>query len=554
MRGKTTNLFMAMLNILLGVLIIVFSVNIPFDVTEFTIQENQVVSILRVVLYAAIIIATILNVISYIANNQNSMRKTGYLIAFFSITYLFVKHYIVGILPVIGGAIIIAGNLKEKWIELNSIGFISVISVLMAVMLIVGGLSFVYENIGEYIIKKQNKNELSYNPEYFRYVTELGIEDVYINVKKDGKYGYINPRGETVIDFKYDYASPFVEIYSYNKNFEVALVCTEGRTLIILKNERLVMSYISESMDNDYDAKMSELENVYTNIMKQEGKMQYENLEKTDSMTRIPAIKEASEMYTYRYDYNEEYDILVIQSSMGVGDVYELAKKDDLSYRIRLECEHLDYDENYLYIYSNGTIPYYEREDQNPPKQGWFTDYGRKVILKGNGQIIDIINGKILLKDHNKNVFYFLDENAYYNVNKENEVISDSYKEIFICDPDRYIVKNSKNHYNLINGEFQAVISGEWDFVDLSLVSQNVYIFGKTNSVINFSEYNYANNLKLKAYDRDGNLICENIEQIYDTYYSISDDENQKYADRYSNFLNNLKKISVEYVGDEFYK
>ena len=60
--------------------------------------------------------------------------------------------------------------------------------------------------------------------------------------------------------------------------------------------------------------------------------------------------------------------------------------------------------------------------------------------------------------------------------------------------------------------------------------------------------------MKLKIFDRDGNVIIDNIEQIYDTYYEISDDEEKKYADRYSSFLNNLKKMNIEFVGDEFYK
>ena len=72
--------------------------------------------------------------------------------------------------------------------------------------------------------------------------------------------------------------------------------------------------------------------------------------------------------------------------------------------------------------------------------------------------------------------------------------------------------------------------------------------------VIGFKKYNYANNIKLTAYDRDGNIIIDNVEQIYNTYYSISDDENIKYADRYSSFLNKIKKMETEFVGDEFYK
>lgn len=545
MRGKTTNLFMALLNILVGLLLIIFSIKIPQDVTELTVQENQIVFVLRWVLYIIIACTVVFNAIEYIANEQNSTRRNGYLIAFFVVAYYLFKHYVIGGIAIIGGIVILYGNLKEKWIELNSISFISIISVVIAASLIVLGMCFIYKNLGSYIIKKQNENEIAYKEDYFRYVTDIGIDDIYINVKKNGKFGYINTRGDIVIDFKYDYASPFIKINSYNKEFEIALVCADGRSQIILKNERLVMSYRSESLDTNYEAKIVELKDIYTNTMKQEGNMQFEILETQDSMTRIPVYEEESESYTYRYDYNETYDILVTQSNMGLGDTYELARKDNLNHRIELDCEKLDYDEEFLYIYSNGNIPFYERSMK---KQGWFTNDGRKVVLNGNGQILDFIKGNILLKDHNQNTIYFI------NNDEEINILSQSYKEIFICDEDRYIVKKSNNKYAVIDSNYQNVIDEEWDFVDLSLISHGIYVFGNTNGVINFNEYNYSNNMKLKAYDRDGNLILDNIEQIYKTYYEISDDENQKYADRYSNFLNNLKKMDTEFVGDEFYK
>ena len=546
MRGKTVNLFMALLNILLGILMIIYSFKIPQDMTELTVQENQIVSILKLVLYIIIGCTTVFNVIQYFINNQNQSRRTGYLISFFAVTYFIVKHEIVGGIAIAGGVFIIYGNFKEKWMELNNIGFISIISVIMVACLCMIGMCFIYKNIGAYIIKKQNENELAYNPEYFRYVTELDISDVYINVKKDGKYGYINSKGEVVIDFKYDFASPFVKISSYNKNFDVALVCLDGRSQVILKNERVVMSYRTESLDNDYESKIAELIDIYTNTMKQQDDMKFEILEKKDSMTRIPVYQEKSEEYTYRYVYNETYDILVTQSNMGLGDTYELAKKDDLSFRIKLDCEKIDYDENYLYIYSNGNIPFYERSMK---KQGWFTNYGRKVVLNGDGQILEFVKGNILLKDHKQNIIYFINDNE-----DEINIISPMYKEIFLCSEDKYIVKKNNNKYSIINGEFESIIDEEWDFIDLSLLSQGLVIFGNTNGVINFNEYNYADNIKLKIYDLDGNVIFENAGQVYNTYYEISDDENQKYADRYSDFLNNLKKMNVEFVGDEFYK
>ena len=56
--------------------------------------------------------------------------------------------------------------------------------------------------------------------------------DAYINVKKDGKFGYINQNGKIVIDFSFDFASPFVLINEYDKTFEVALVSENGSSYI----------------------------------------------------------------------------------------------------------------------------------------------------------------------------------------------------------------------------------------------------------------------------------------------------------------------------------
>lgn len=545
MRGKILNSFMALLNILVGIVLIIFSIKIPQDITELTVQEIEIVKILKIVLYIVLGFTTALNIMQYFYNSQNSTRRTGYLISFFTIIFILMKHYILGAFGIVGGIVILYGNFKEQWVELNSVAMISVIGIVIVVTLILTGMCFVYKNIGAYIIKKQNENEIAYKEDYFRYVTELGIDEPYINIKKDGKYGYINTNGEIKIDFKYDYASPFVKVSFFNKNFQVAMVCFDGSTQIILKNERVVMSYRTESVNSNYEAKMTELKDIYKNTFKQSGEMKFEVEEKDNSITKIPAIKETSEEYTYRYDYNETYDILVTQSSMGFGDIYELAKKDDLSFKIKLECENLDYDEDYLYLFSNGYIPYYARSIR---KQGWITGSLITETLRGDGQIIEFINDTILLKDHNKDTFYFIKNDNNINI------ISPSYKEIFICDNDRFIVKKSNNKYVVINSNYEKVISEEWDFVDLSLVSEGIYIFGNTNGVIDFNDYNYASNMKLKIYNRDGYLLSDNVEQVYSKYYSISSDEKTKYADRYSSFLNSLKKMNVKYVGDKFYK
>lgn len=544
MRGKFVNVCMALLNLLLGATIIVYSLKVPSEITELTVQEYQIIDIAKILIYIVFGITTLLNIIHFFLDIRNGSRRIGYLIAICAISFIFVKIWFIGIFSILAGLIILFSSLRIRWIETNSIVAISIIMILILSALGIIVIACIYENLGIYIRDKENEDELKYKSDYFRYVTELPEDrEPYINVKRDGKYGYINLRGETVIDFEYDYASPFVEIFAFNKRFCIALVCKGEQSILMLKNKRQILTYRSESMNENYSAKVKELEDIYYNTLAQTEEISYEIKQQHDSIYRAPKYDEVSEDYTYRYDFNDTYDVLITKSSMGLGDTYELAYKSDLSIKIELECEALAYDENYLYVYRNGTLPFFDRKNKS---QGWFTSYGRKIVLSGNAQILDFFGDYTLIKNHNDNTIYFIDT--------EGNMVSENYKEIFICNDDRFIAKNKKNKYVVINSAFENVFNNEWDFVDTSLISVGLYVFGKTNGVVDFSDYNYATNMKLEIIDNDGNQIVGDIEQIYLTFYEISGDKSKSYSERYTSFLNNLKTMNMKFIGDEFYK
>lgn len=153
----------------------------------------------------------------------------------------------------------------------------------------------------------------------------------------------------------------------------------------------------------------------------QGGQMQTEIEKKNDAMERAARYEELPSDYTYRYDYNEEYDILITQSNLGLGDKYELAKKDNLNIRIGLNCDNIDYDEDFVYLYSNRTLPFF---DLSSKEQGWFTGYGKKNTMTGKAQILDFIDDKILIRNYNHQTVYF--------INKEGDILSDVYKDIYI--------------------------------------------------------------------------------------------------------------------------
>ena len=281
MRGKIVNLCIGLMNILFGILIIAYTTIVPQDKTLLTVQENSVVTYITLGIYITMFAIVIINIIQSYHHRTDTSFNTAYIVGAFVIGFLFIKEPVIAAMSIIPGIIILFKSFKENLVEINSMTAISISIVIMVAILILGLLTLNYASIGESIKDRENKNELAYKSDFFRYITELEKEDEgyaipYINVKKDGKFGYINTKGECKIDFLYDYASPFVQITAYDKKFYIAFVCKDGSTSVILKNGRKVLSYRTESSDENYDAKIKELENIFTNILGQTEELKYE--------------------------------------------------------------------------------------------------------------------------------------------------------------------------------------------------------------------------------------------------------------------------------------
>lgn len=540
MRGKIVNLCIGFMNIAIAVLLMVYTINVPQDKTLMTVQENTVVGYIVNMIYLMLAVVAVINAIQSYNHRSDTVFNMAYIIGIFCLSFIFIKEPIIAAFSLISGLIIVVKSFKENLVEIDSTTGISISLVLIVASAILTILSLSYQSIGESIKNRENKNELAYKTDYFKYVTELGegYQAPYINVKKDGKWGYITPDGNVVVKFMYDYASPFIEITSYDKKFYVSLVCLDGQSLIILKNGRKVMTYRSESDNQNYKAKIEELKSVYTNVLAQEGEMKYEIDFSNSNKNLVPKYHEESNDYTYRYDYNYEYDLIVTQSSLGLGDKYELAKKNDLAIRIELDTNDLDYDENALYLFSNGTIPFYEVSKRT---QGWFTTYGKKNPMTGKAQILDFFGERMLLRNYNDHTVYFIDGDG--------KILSDVYKDIFVCGDGRYIVKNKDGFFKIINDEYAQAFENRFAAVNPRLVKAGLYLTLDSTQNIQTNDYNFTEmNWKLIGYE--GNVILENIEQIYDQYYTV---ENVRNKEAYGKFEEDLKDLKYEFVGDKFY-
>lgn len=542
MRGKIVNLCIGLMNVVFGILIIVFTKNVPLDKTLITVQENYVISSVLIGIYVVMGTIVIIDTIQSYHHRTDSTFNTAYVIGIFSLSFIFIKQPAIAAFSIISGIIVLFKSLKENLIELNSMVAISVSIVVMATTGILGVVAMNYETIGESIKNKENKNEISYKSDYFKYITELGepFNVSYINVKKDGKWGYINSNGECMIEFIYDYASPFIEIEEYGKKFYIAFVCENGSTKVILKNGRVVLSYRTESSDENYKAKLEELENIYTNILNQSGKMTFEIPNITNNINKVPAYYEVSSEYSFKYDYNEEYDLLVTQSNMGLGDTYELAKKSEPEIKIRLDTTYLDYDSSYLYLYSNGNIPFYEISKRT---QGWYTPYGKKNEMTGKAQILEFFgNDRILLKNYNDGTIYFSDT--------QGKKMSETYTDIYVCQDGRYIVGDKEGYFKFIDDSYNQVFENKYAAVNTRLASQNLYLVMDSTDGIKTNDYNVAKT-NWNLMNQNGEIILEGIEQIYDLVFEVDTDGSKE--ESYQKLKMSLKDLNYNFVGDKFY-
>ena len=288
---------------------------------------------------------------------------------------------------------------------------------------------------------------------------------------------------------------------------------------------------------------MKELERIYKDVLKQQGDMKFEiNKIEKDFINKVPAYNDESQEYTYRYDYSNNYDLLVTISNLGLGDKYELAKKGNIKDRYEIDATNLDYDSEYLYLFSNGTIPFYEVSKR---KQGWIVaDNFKREEMSGKAQILDFYEDRMLLRNYNDYTIYFID--------LQQNVISDKYKDMFICGNGKYIVKSQNGTYYVMNDNYENIFNNEYLSINPRLVSRDLYLILNSDEKIEANNYNFAD-LDWSLVNGEGNVIFEGIQQIYDLYLEIPNGNEATDTDK-KTFFDNLKKLNYEFVGDKFYK
>lgn len=551
MKGRNTNFIVAITNILVGLAFILFVFLYKQNAAEFTRHQKLIYDYITLGLKGLLIVVSAMNLVYSILNIKEGHLFIYYLITLFSLIFLWQIDYLYSIFLIVSGLLIIKYIKKSNFIEKENTIIIGIHVVLMILVFMISGAMVGYKNIGDFLKKKEEVNLVSYKEDYFKYVTELGDEyrELYINVKgENGKWGYINSSGDKKIEFKYDFATPFYKIKVFDKEFDIASVTEDKVSKVILKNAREVMTYNSEYENENKILKLKEFEKELKDTFKQNeiklsGYNTYFNLDKKRIYTDE---KVKDKKYTYRYDFSEKYDVLVIESQMGNKTKYKFAKKNDINDQIDINAENLLYDKTGLYVFKNGYLPFYS---PNKNEQGWFEPDGKRKIITGKIQILDVDQRKILIKNYNKNVSYFIDY--------ETKAISPLYKNIIKFE-DKYIVKTSDtNKWTIIDQNLNNMLQANegFDVFSAKLIKDGILLFANLPEKLQFDGFDYLKleyiivNKELKIFN--SKISSQPITDIYNLFNKIVKKENEN---AYDNFIEKLKRGDIVYPGDEFYK
>ena len=499
MRGKIVNSIIGGMNLLFGSLILLFNFYMP-NIARASAEEITVINETSKYILILTVTVSVINLITLGCNRKDKILLFAYLLAIFSSSFYFIKIPYISALYILSAIMIEVQVLRENMLYTNNMFYIVIVVIAIVAIGLAGINILTYKDKVTKIVKEENK-------------------------------GYL----------VYDYASPFIKIKMYDKNFDVALVCQDGTASIILKNERTVMSYRNDISVDDYQKQMEKFQEIYEETFNQDGKITDKlGTVLTSNMKKIQAY----DKYPYRYPFNDEYDIYITVSQTGKNR-YEFMKKDNSNIKVSINCDNLKFDGSNLYVYSNGYLPFYKTSEKI---QGWYTKETKRVELKGNIQILEFYDQYILIKDYDKNIIYF--------ANEDGERVSDEYKDIFVLD-DGYIVKNSENKYIVIDKNFQKILNIEYDYINPILLGQGILVCANLPVKVNFNNSGFPSNIEYDLIDLSGKKITLKnpdgtvIENpAYTSLYYI---DNKKNVSNYDLYINNLTDIKYDFIGEEFY-
>lgn len=527
-------------------------------------SEQYLLTMISIVLTAIPLALTfIINLIYIFKNWHNKKSMILNILAtvsvILSIVLLFILEsykyvYIISILAILGILLLIFNKDEEEEKKHKILFGIMIINI---TLFIISSIGFICVKNDFKIIYANNEKNLIKN-----IIQESsGLEtNIPIKVKKNGKWGYINSSGNTIIDFDYDDCSEFIEIENIdtNEKYYIAVVSIGNELRIITNNNKQIASYKNtkrERIINYSDISYYLKDNLQDDAKSLNTKIEINVSEYDSGYLYYSSEKEIK--YNSKWGYNSE-DILSFDISNNEGGTIELiynTKTGSVTYNRRkvsidgflyfYKDSEDSYSSEYIDTYKNGYIPIYNFEKEI---FGWIDLKGQTHYINGKKQILDFNDKYIAIKD------YSIDADArVYIMNYNGEIVSEYYKEITVLDKG-FVVKK-QNGKNVYLDDNLRQITQEYDVIDTCRVNDGILIVSNLNTSTRYAFDTYS------LYDIRFDLLNINNGQVIgESFEYINGMSDNKYkADYYNDITYNefkeiLCSVDCDYLNTELYE
>ena len=547
---KKKNKIVGLINIIFGVLMcadwyLLFQLLEIETIYYWDFSENQeIIKIIGTVILVFPILTTLLiNIVYTIKNWKNkkimicnaltivTIILSGRLMIVLENYLYFFFIAIVGVL----GIILLVLNKNESEDKKHRLLFIT--GIINIIVFIVSGIIFGIVLSAFDVHFANNQRNLIKN---IMTLSDGKNENRPIKVKKNGKWGYIDNKGNIIVDFIYDDCAEFieVEVTNNNKKYYIAPVLSGNKLSLITNENKTIGTFTNKEKTSSLDC-VGITGKIGENL-KDYGKELNLKIKVKDNeyIRNIDLLNVKDERYEYAFgDPNgtetifeirdisdkEEYNTKLIYNTINGEYTYNNRRMNISNKKLNINGKiYLDREGTILKTYKNGYIPICNFEKNI---FGWIDLKGETHYLNGEVQILDFIDDYILVKMNNKRICF---------INYQGNIVSNLYREITIL-PNGYIVKKDNNKNVYIDKQFKE-ITEEYDIMDGCRAEQGILIVA--NLPQNF-ENNFTNTLPSNLFFNivninSGKVVSNNIEYVngmkstkYEAkkYNSITDNE-----------------------------
>lgn len=345
----------------------------------------------------------------------------------------------------------------------------------------------VYSLLITKVNETKGKNELTKLYNSIPSMKGVTIEDIYIPVEENDKYGFINKNGQEKIPCEYDSVTFFYEIEFNNNKYYVTLAKKDTKYYILSKsNDVLTIDgdlekylermcgdwYEANNEDGDYVVdKIDCFDDLFIYCFRNQENIELnrQTLECNSEQNQISLIEKKSKYY-----YDSKNYSMKIEPIYDDLDEYEDLSSYETKYKVTISKDNEETQSSIVYLpgikeasatletYIDGSIAF---KTENKKENGWYDLNGNQNLITNDYEIINIIDNKIILQESNIDEDENYDENEEY---KNNFIIIDETDEILLQTTvleiydNIYLVKNDYNKMVLLDEDLNEM-SNEYD-------------------------------------------------------------------------------------------